>query len=157
MKKIFVRLIRLVFLALMLMPAVVLLSHVLLGDLSRGVYGFGCAMFAGMLVTFLPAYVGNYRVETVVDPESLRHSGTLDMYHERPVMLEKRHGFRIPVRWIACLLLLAGVVAFGVFVPFVDVPWYQRGAFFLILAIPEALLLRELPKPDSAFWGTERR
>ena len=57
MKKIFVRLIRLVFLALMLMPAVVLLSHVLLGDLSRGVYGFGCAMFAGMLVTFLPAYV----------------------------------------------------------------------------------------------------
>ena len=117
MKKIFVRLIRLVFLALMLMPAVVLLSHVLLGDLSRGVYGFGCAMFAGMLVTFLPAYVGNYRVETVVDPESLRHSGTLDMYHERPVMLEKRHGFRIPVRWIACLLLLAGVVAFGVFVP----------------------------------------
>ena len=154
MKKIFVRLIRLVFLALMLMPAVVLLSHVLLGDLSRGVYGFGCAMFAGMLVTFLPAYVGNYRVETVVDPESLRHSGTLDMYHERPVMLEKRHGFRIPVRWIACLLLLAGVVAFGVFVPFVDVPWYQRGAFFLILAIPEALLLRELPKPDSAFWGT---
>lgn len=61
MKKIFVRLIRLVFLALMLMPAVVLLSHVLLGDLARGVYGFGCAMFAGMLVTFLPAYVGNYR------------------------------------------------------------------------------------------------
>ena len=57
MKKIFVRLIRLVFLALMLMPAVVLLSHVLLGDLARGVYGFGCAMFAGMLVTFLPAYV----------------------------------------------------------------------------------------------------
>ena len=39
MKKIFVRLIRLVFLALMLMPAVVLLSHVLLGDLARGVYG----------------------------------------------------------------------------------------------------------------------
>ena len=53
MKKVFVRLMRLVFLALMLMPAVVLLSHVLLGDLALGVCGFGCAMFAGMLVTFL--------------------------------------------------------------------------------------------------------
>lgn len=153
MKKVLTRFIRLCFFSLMLMPAVVLLSYALLSDWQIGVCVFLAAMALGAIATFLPAYVGNYRVETVVDPASLRHSSTLSMYYERPVTVQKRHGFRLPVRWIACLILLAGVVAFGVLVPFSGVPWYQRGGFCLAVAIPVALLLRELPKPDLHFLG----
>ena len=93
MKKFSAFLISFAFTVFTIMPLALLISHGFFGDCTAGIPVYLGIMLLTVVIAHLPAYVGNYKVETIVSGGG----GTLDMYRERPEIIQKKSGHRFPL------------------------------------------------------------
>ncbi|MBE5766452.1 MAG: hypothetical protein E7335_04695 [Clostridiales bacterium] len=150
MKKFSAFLISLVFTVFTIMPLSLLLSYGFFGDCTAGMPVYLGIILFTVLIAYLPAYVGNYKVETIISGGG----GTLDMYRERPEVIQKKSGHRFPLRWGVFVIMLAAVMIFSVAVPYVrDIAWLPRAGYSLILLVGSCILVCVVANPKASFVG----
>jgi len=153
MRKALYRLLRAAFIAFTFLPLAMFASHALFNDWATGLPVFACSILLSAFITLLPPYIGTAQMSSAFDPDSPHASTRPDMYWKRPGFVIEGRKFRLPIRWMACIALLAALIAFALFVPYSVEPWGKQLAYGLLSILAGMLAVREIPRQNSGIIG----